>query len=498
MKRIAGFLIGSLFGLGGVVVTASPAGAVDDPTITVTGPTDAIAPGVELEVEVDAGELDGGMIVAIQPCGNVDSDGRERLFRSCFAPQVFIVDGATVEGGGALPLGPSRPRKSFTLRWSLLSDACAPQGALPCEIEFRATTFPGGEPLWVRHVAVSAPPGVPTVTAGTGAPVEEGDGAGRTTTIPVTLSNPVPWPVRVNYETIDAEATVPEDVRFSSGALVIPSGETQATIPLSTTPDTFHEPDEVAAILLSNPVNAVIGGFYGLGGRSHRRRRPRGVRGGGRDLGGGGRRRGHARGDRGHAVGTVGQHDHRRLRALVLRRRGGRRLSRRTRLAQVRTGRDQRGRSPSRSSATRPRRSTSSVSSASSIPPTRRSAGSTASGSSRSWTTTRGSTVPRSSSDRAPISRTVISQVSTSRASTSPVPISPERPSPTPTSPRPTSPAPCSTGSVGRADRLARGVAGSVGRHRWPSRRSPCRPRRRALRRRGSDGREPGRSGSFG
>ena len=117
-------------------------------------------------------------------------------------------------------------------------------------------------------VALCAPgtPGCeyPTVTASE-ASVQEGDAGTTQVDIPVTLSRRYGKQVRVDWSTTDGTATVGSDVVAASGTVVFPPNATTATITVDIAGDEVPEDDEVALVQLSNPVDAVIGGFAGLG-----------------------------------------------------------------------------------------------------------------------------------------------------------------------------------------------------------------------------------------
>ncbi|EFO79572.1 Na-Ca exchanger/integrin-beta4 [Oscillochloris trichoides DG-6] len=80
----------------------------------------------------------------------------------------------------------------------------------------------------------------------------EGD-VGQNFVFTVSLSGAAGGEVRVNYTTADLTATAGSDYTTTSGQLVIPDGDTSATITVPVLGDTLFEPDEAFVVLLSNP-----------------------------------------------------------------------------------------------------------------------------------------------------------------------------------------------------------------------------------------------------
>ena len=84
--------------------------------------------------------------------------------------------------------------------------------------------------------------------------VTEGEGA--TAVFTVTLDAEVTAPVTVNYATEDDTATAGTDYTAVSGTLLIPHGQTSATISVPILNDETHTGERKFALNLSNPVNA--------------------------------------------------------------------------------------------------------------------------------------------------------------------------------------------------------------------------------------------------
>ncbi|MDT9190644.1 MAG: Calx-beta domain-containing protein, partial [Limnospira sp. PMC 894.15] len=90
--------------------------------------------------------------------------------------------------------------------------------------------------------------------------VKEGDRGQTNARFLVTLDNPSPERVTVNYATADGTATVRDrDYRRTTGRLVFQPGQTRQFIDVPVFGDTKVEPDETFTVNLSNPQNAELG-----------------------------------------------------------------------------------------------------------------------------------------------------------------------------------------------------------------------------------------------
>ncbi|MDT9191100.1 MAG: Calx-beta domain-containing protein, partial [Limnospira sp. PMC 894.15] len=90
--------------------------------------------------------------------------------------------------------------------------------------------------------------------------VKEGDRGQTNARFVVTLDNPSPERVTVNYATADGTATLRDrDYRRTSGRLVFRPGQTRQFINVPVFGDTKVEPDETFTVNLSNPQNAELG-----------------------------------------------------------------------------------------------------------------------------------------------------------------------------------------------------------------------------------------------
>jgi len=74
----------------------------------------------------------------------------------------------------------------------------------------------------------------------------------------VTVHNPNPQQITVNYTTTPIDATANVDYTSQTGTLTIAPNTSTATISIPILNDNLNEPDEVFTVTLSNPVNATI------------------------------------------------------------------------------------------------------------------------------------------------------------------------------------------------------------------------------------------------
>ena len=63
---------------------------------------------------------------------------------------------------------------------------------------------------------------------------------------------------------IDNSAVAPGDFTAASGTVTFAPGQTNQTVPVTIKGDTLDEQDERFLVSFTNPINATIGGFYGL------------------------------------------------------------------------------------------------------------------------------------------------------------------------------------------------------------------------------------------
>jgi len=105
---------------------------------------------------------------------------------------------------------------------------------------------------------------LPVITPGA-VTVQEGSGGTRTAQVPVTLSAPSGRTVTASWTTGSWSAVAPADFEAATGTVTFAPGETTKTVAVTVQGDTLDEPDELALVGFSNPTNATVGGFWGLG-----------------------------------------------------------------------------------------------------------------------------------------------------------------------------------------------------------------------------------------
>lgn len=126
------------------------------------------------------------------------------------------------------------------------------------EIDQRGVARPQGRAADIgAYEAVEAPIGDVTVV--------EADSVTTRAIFPVTLSAPLPIDFSVTYATADGSAKAGTDYRGSTGTLTIPAGQTSAAIEVPIANDAISEGSEVFYLLLSNPINGILGKGRGVG-----------------------------------------------------------------------------------------------------------------------------------------------------------------------------------------------------------------------------------------
>ena len=84
------------------------------------------------------------------------------------------------------------------------------------------------------------------------------EGKNSNAVLTVTVNNPNPQQISVNYATAPLDATANVDYTSQTGTLIIPANASTATITIPILNDDLNEPDEVFAVTLSNATNAII------------------------------------------------------------------------------------------------------------------------------------------------------------------------------------------------------------------------------------------------
>ena len=89
--------------------------------------------------------------------------------------------------------------------------------------------------------------------------VAEGNSGTSTLSLPVTLTTAAARVVSVDYVTANGTAVAPSDFVSASGTITFQPGETAKTIAIGVVGDAAVEPNETLSVVLSHPVNAVLG-----------------------------------------------------------------------------------------------------------------------------------------------------------------------------------------------------------------------------------------------
>ncbi|MEM7141350.1 MAG: pentapeptide repeat-containing protein [Actinomycetota bacterium] len=308
------WLGGGVLAMGALFVLADPAGAA--PTITPTETATIPADGVEIVLEIDGSAgYDGAALMAITGCGNADSGGTplplsaQTDLGNCWFIEgglTFIDDGDTFAGTGLLNVFGTQDY-DVTYVWGNSGigsnhATCVPGGNFSCRLNVQGLTG-GIVTAFVFDVSVFDEPiadadgdavadafdncpddanpdqadadgdGIGDACDPTPAPIvipgavaiTEGDAGTSIASIPVELSYASGKTVTVDWSVVPNEADVPEDVLTGFGTLVFAPGQTEKFIEIEVVGDVTDEPDEWAVVETHNPVNAEIGGYYGLG-----------------------------------------------------------------------------------------------------------------------------------------------------------------------------------------------------------------------------------------
>lgn len=107
------------------------------------------------------------------------------------------------------------------------------------------------------HVLVHDDDTIPAIQV-VGGTVAETTGPHASLDFQILLSGPSPLPVRIAYATRSGTASVGADYLSRFGTLLIPAGETQATLSVTILGDDLAEPDETVFLVLRNPENATL------------------------------------------------------------------------------------------------------------------------------------------------------------------------------------------------------------------------------------------------
>jgi hypothetical protein len=105
---------------------------------------------------------------------------------------------------------------------------------------------------------------LPRVAVGD-ASITEGDSGSQDLRFTVTLDQPGPWPVTVNWATANGTARAAADYVAGHGTLRFAPGETAKTITVQVLGDLLNEADETFSVKLTKPLNAVLADAIGVG-----------------------------------------------------------------------------------------------------------------------------------------------------------------------------------------------------------------------------------------
>lgn len=94
--------------------------------------------------------------------------------------------------------------------------------------------------------------------------VTEGDGV-TTAQIPVSLSFPSQSPVSASWSVTEVGTLSPAEIDAASGTISFAPGETETVVEVTLRGDELDELDEIGVVAVHAPVNAEMGGYWGLG-----------------------------------------------------------------------------------------------------------------------------------------------------------------------------------------------------------------------------------------
>ncbi len=103
---------------------------------------------------------------------------------------------------------------------------------------------------------------VPTLSISS-ASITEGDAGVTTAHLRVSLSNATSDAVKFDFDTANGSAREPSDYVLNSGSKSIAPGTLPTTVDVQVVGDRIPEPNEVLHVIISNPVNAVLGNAVG-------------------------------------------------------------------------------------------------------------------------------------------------------------------------------------------------------------------------------------------
>jgi alpha-tubulin suppressor-like RCC1 family protein len=174
--------------------------------------------------------------------------------------------------GSALPPGTNHTNLALFRNGTLLTDCLGattvPGGQVAC-ISGRDLAPSGGGDIRITVIATDASDWslaakLPAISPYIGV-VAEGNSGTRTVNVPVLLPAAADRAISVQWATQNSTATAPSDYTTASGTLTFLPGQSTRTVSITIKGDTTEEQDEIVLVAFSNPTNATIGGFFGLG-----------------------------------------------------------------------------------------------------------------------------------------------------------------------------------------------------------------------------------------
>ncbi|BDI31658.1 hypothetical protein CCAX7_37090 [Capsulimonas corticalis] len=210
-----------------------------------------VSPGTQLAYYTGQGPL-GGLVTgwAMQHFGDangVDNPGFVNPSALDFrlAKTAYCIDKGTAQNAAVAGL--------FDPQFELMSDLnVIPRPTLGAAIDLGAHENSG--------LAAAAPP-----MSISSASLSEGNSGVKNMIFTVTLASPSAAAAQVSYTTANGTAAAGSDYTATSGTLIIPAGQTSATIAVPILGDTVPEPDETFTVNLSNAVGATLIGGQGVG-----------------------------------------------------------------------------------------------------------------------------------------------------------------------------------------------------------------------------------------
>jgi hypothetical protein len=173
-------------------------------------------------------------------------------------------DGLTY-GATGLPGGVSINTSTGAISGTIANGA---SNGSPYSTSISVTDGTAGAPNDTFTWTVSLGSAPPVITPGSVA-TAEGNSGSHTVNVPVTLDHASASTVTVQYQTTEPGITngakAPGDYTAASGTVTFQPNDTSESVPVTVNGDRTREGDEVIVVKFSNPTNATVGGYLGLG-----------------------------------------------------------------------------------------------------------------------------------------------------------------------------------------------------------------------------------------